>query len=34
MLIARKADIPTSEITHEAVYTNRREFLKSVGLGA
>jgi methionine sulfoxide reductase catalytic subunit len=33
MLIARKADIPTSEITDEAVYTNRREFLKSAGFG-
>jgi sulfoxide reductase catalytic subunit YedY len=33
MLIARPADIPTSEITDEAVYTNRREFLKAAGLG-
>src|SRR5712691_8822989 len=33
MLIARKAEIPTSEITDEAVYSNRREFLKSAGFG-
>jgi len=33
MLITRPADIPTSEITDEAVYANRREFLKSAGFG-
>jgi sulfoxide reductase catalytic subunit YedY len=33
MLITRPADIPTSEITDEAVFANRREFLKSAGFG-
>jgi methionine sulfoxide reductase catalytic subunit len=34
MLIIRPPDIPTSEITDEAVYATRREFLKAAGLGA
>ncbi|MFL5460874.1 MAG: twin-arginine translocation signal domain-containing protein, partial [Gemmatimonadales bacterium] len=33
MLITHPPDIPTSEITHEALYWNRREFLKAAGLG-
>jgi methionine sulfoxide reductase catalytic subunit len=32
MLINRPPDIPTSEITDEALYWNRREFLKAAGL--
>jgi sulfoxide reductase catalytic subunit YedY len=34
MLIHRRPDIPTSEITDESLYHNRREFLKTAGLGA
>jgi methionine sulfoxide reductase catalytic subunit len=33
MLIRRPPDIPTAEITDEAVYTTRREFLAAAGLG-
>jgi sulfoxide reductase catalytic subunit YedY len=33
MLISRPPDIPTSEITDEALYWNRREFLKAAGIG-
>jgi len=33
MLIRRPADIPTSEITDESLFWNRREFLKAAGLG-
>jgi sulfoxide reductase catalytic subunit YedY len=33
MLISRRPDIPTSEITDEADYVTRREFLKAAGLG-
>jgi methionine sulfoxide reductase catalytic subunit len=34
MLIRRPPDIPTSEITDEHLYVNRREFLRAAGLGA
>ncbi|MGH7508607.1 MAG: protein-methionine-sulfoxide reductase catalytic subunit MsrP [Gemmatimonadales bacterium] len=34
MLIRRPADIPVSEITDEALFWNRREFLKVTGFGA
>src|SRR3954462_3360926 len=34
MLIKRPPDIPTSEITDESLFWNRREFLKAAGLGA
>jgi sulfoxide reductase catalytic subunit YedY len=33
MLIARRPDIPTAEITDEAAYTTRREFLEAAGFG-
>jgi sulfoxide reductase catalytic subunit YedY len=33
MLIKRAADIPSSEITSEKLYRNRREFLKAAGFG-
>jgi methionine sulfoxide reductase catalytic subunit len=33
MLIRRPPDIPTSEITDESLYWNRREFLKAAGVG-
>jgi sulfoxide reductase catalytic subunit YedY len=33
MLIRRPADIPTSEITDESLFWNRREFLKTAGIG-
>ena len=33
MLIRRPADIPTSEITDESLFWNRREFLKAAGVG-
>jgi methionine sulfoxide reductase catalytic subunit len=33
MLIRRPPDIPASEITDEALYWNRREFIKAAGLG-
>jgi len=33
MLISRAPDIPTSEITDETLYTNRREFLMAAGAG-
>jgi methionine sulfoxide reductase catalytic subunit len=33
MLIRRPPDIPSSEITDEALYWNRREFLQAAGLG-
>jgi sulfoxide reductase catalytic subunit YedY len=33
MLITRPPEIPTSEITDEALYWNRREFLKAAGIG-
>jgi methionine sulfoxide reductase catalytic subunit len=33
MLITRPPDIPTSKITDEALYWNRREFLKAAGIG-
>jgi sulfoxide reductase catalytic subunit YedY len=33
MLIRRPVDIPTSEITDESLYWNRREFLKAAGIG-
>jgi len=33
MLITHPPDIPTSEITDEALYWNRREFLKAAGIG-
>jgi methionine sulfoxide reductase catalytic subunit len=33
MLIRRPADIPTSEITDESLFWNRREFLKAAGIG-
>jgi sulfoxide reductase catalytic subunit YedY len=33
MLIRRPPDIPTAEITDEAAYATRREFLAAVGLG-
>jgi sulfoxide reductase catalytic subunit YedY len=33
MLIRRPADIPTSEITDESLFWNRREFLTAAGLG-
>jgi sulfoxide reductase catalytic subunit YedY len=34
MLIRRPPDIPVSEITDEALFWNRREFLKAAGFGA
>jgi sulfoxide reductase catalytic subunit YedY len=34
MLIRRPPDIPASEITDESLFWNRREFLKTVGVGA
>jgi sulfoxide reductase catalytic subunit YedY len=34
MLIRRPPDIPTSEITDESVYWNRREFLQAAGIAA
>jgi sulfoxide reductase catalytic subunit YedY len=34
MIIRRPPDIPSSEITPEGVYFNRREFLTAAGLGA
>ncbi len=34
MIIGKKPDIPTSEITSETVYHERRHFLKALGLGA
>jgi methionine sulfoxide reductase catalytic subunit len=34
MLIRRPPDIPSSEITDESLFWNRREFLKAAGLGA
>ena len=33
MLIARRPDIPTGEITDETVYATRREFLAAAGFG-
>ncbi len=33
MLIARPADIPSSEVTDESAYASRREFLRAAGLG-
>jgi sulfoxide reductase catalytic subunit YedY len=33
MLIRRAADLPSSEITDESLYWNRRDFLKAAGLG-
>jgi sulfoxide reductase catalytic subunit YedY len=33
MLVRRPPDIPTSEITDESLYWDRREFLKAAGLG-
>ncbi|HEY3012166.1 MAG TPA: protein-methionine-sulfoxide reductase catalytic subunit MsrP [Gemmatimonadales bacterium] len=33
MLIRRPADIPTSEITDESLFWNRRDFIKAAGLG-
>ncbi len=33
MLIRRPLDIPSSEITDEALYWNRREFLQAAGIG-
>jgi sulfoxide reductase catalytic subunit YedY len=33
MLIRRPSDIPSSEITDEALYWNRREFLQAAGIG-
>jgi sulfoxide reductase catalytic subunit YedY len=33
MLIARRPDVPTSEITDETVYATRREFLAAAGFG-
>ena len=33
MLIRRRADILTSEITDESSYWNRREFLQAAGIG-
>ena len=33
MLIRRPPDIPSSEITDEALYWNRREFLQAAGFG-
>ena len=34
MLIRRPPDLPSSEITDESLYWNRREFIKAAGLGA
>ena len=34
MLINRPPDIPSSEITHESLFWNRRSFLTVAGLGA
>ena len=34
MLIRRPPDIPSSEVTDEALFWNRRDFLKAAGLGA
>jgi methionine sulfoxide reductase catalytic subunit len=34
MLIRRPPDIPSSEITDESLYWNRRSFIKAAGLGA
>jgi len=34
MLINRPPDIPSSEITDESLFWNRRAFLKAAGLGA
>jgi methionine sulfoxide reductase catalytic subunit len=34
MLIRRPPDIPSSEITEESLFWNRREFLQAAGLGA
>src|SRR5688572_18633072 len=34
MLIRRPPNIPASEITPEASYVSRREFLKAAGIGA
>jgi sulfoxide reductase catalytic subunit YedY len=34
MLIRKPSDIPSSEITPEGVYLNRRSFMKRLGLGA
>ncbi|MBA3759146.1 MAG: twin-arginine translocation signal domain-containing protein [Gemmatimonadales bacterium] len=34
MLINRPPDIPSSEITEESLFWNRRSFLKAAGLGA
>src|SRR5918994_292021 len=33
MLIRHPPDIPTSEITDESLYWNRRQFLKAAGIG-
>jgi len=33
MLIHRSPDIPSSEITNESLFWNRRAFLKATGLG-
>ena len=33
MIIRRPPDIPSSEITPESVYVNRRKFLAAAGLG-
>jgi methionine sulfoxide reductase catalytic subunit len=34
MLIRRPSDIPSSEITDESLFWNRRDFIKAAGLGA
>jgi len=34
MLINRPPDIPSSEITDESLFWNRRAFLKAAGMGA
>src|SRR5207237_9393818 len=34
MLIKRPADIPSSEITPKSTYLNRREFIRTAGIGA
>ena len=34
MLIRRPSDIPSSQITPESVYRNRRQFLATMGFGA
>ena len=34
MLIRRPPDIPVSDITHESLFWNRRDFLRAAGLGA